>query len=115
MEEFGIKQPTTLILGMTTYLVGLGCGPMLLAPLSELYGRRIVYLVSLFVYFLFVIPACVATNFTTILVVRFFACVPVIWLLCRRADLFPGLWPVQSLFQMDRALWVISSLKNGER
>ncbi|KAF8537533.1 major facilitator superfamily domain-containing protein [Trichophaea hybrida] len=71
VEEFDIK-PTTLILGMTTYLIGLGCGPMLLAPLSELYGRRIVYLVSLCLFFLFVIPACIATNFTTILVVRFF-------------------------------------------
>ncbi|KAI5795283.1 MFS multidrug transporter [Geopyxis carbonaria] len=62
---------TTIILGMTTYLCGLAAGPMFLAPLSELYGRRPVYLVSLVLYFIFVIPACVAKNFATILVVRF--------------------------------------------
>lgn len=73
--EFGITSDTTMILGMTTYLLGLASGPMLLAPLSELYGRRIIYLVSLFLYFLFVIPSCVATNFHTILIVRFFGAV----------------------------------------
>ena len=76
MAEFGIERRTTVILGMTTYLLGLACGPLLLAPLSELYGRRPVYIVSLALYFVFVIPACVATNFATILVSRFFACVP---------------------------------------
>jgi MFS family permease len=73
--EFGISSDTTITLGMTTYLLGLACGPMLMAPLSELYGRRIVYLVSMCLYFLFVIPSCVATNFYTILIVRFFGAV----------------------------------------
>jgi len=73
--EFGISSDTTIILGMTTYLFGLACGPMFMAPLSELYGRRIVYLVSLCLYFVFIIPSCVATNFYTILIVRFFGAV----------------------------------------
>jgi len=73
--EFEISSDTTIILGMTTYLFGLACGPMLLAPLSEVYGRRIIYLVSLFLYFLFVIPSCVATNFHTLLIARFFGAV----------------------------------------
>ena len=72
MEEFGITSSTTAILGMTTYLLGLAAGPMFLAPLSEIYGRRPVFLVSLAGFFLLVIPACVAKNMTTILVVRFF-------------------------------------------
>lgn len=76
MHDFGIRNSTTVILGLTTYLIGLGCGPMVLAPMSELYGRRIVYLVSYLLYFLLLIPTCVATNFTTIVVVRFFGSVP---------------------------------------
>lgn len=92
MRDFAIREPTTLILGMTTYLVGLGCGPMVLAPLSELYGRRVVYLGSLLLYFLLLIPPCVATNFTTILVVRFFGSVPL-------ASLFPS--PVPSLLRLS--------------
>lgn len=78
MEEFNISSQTTMILGMTTYLCGLAAGPMFLAPLSELYGRRPVYLVSLVLYFIFVIPACVAKNFATILVVRFIGYVNII-------------------------------------
>ncbi|PWW76716.1 MFS general substrate transporter [Tuber magnatum] len=72
MKEFGIESSTTITLGMTTYMIGLAIGPLVLAPMSELYGRRPVYLVSLFLFLVFVIPACVAKNFTTILVVRFF-------------------------------------------
>ncbi|KAA8911554.1 major facilitator superfamily domain-containing protein [Sphaerosporella brunnea] len=73
MKDFGIKSETTIILGMTTYLLGLASGPLLLAPLSELYGRRIIYLISLFLFFMLVLPACVAKNFETILITRFFA------------------------------------------
>lgn len=47
MKEFEIKSQTIVILGMTTYLLGLACGPLVLAPLSELYGRRPIYLTSL--------------------------------------------------------------------
>jgi len=73
MEEFGIRSTTTIVLGMTTYLLGLASGPLILAPLSELYGRRIIYLASMFLYVIFVIPTCVAKNFATILVFRFLA------------------------------------------
>jgi MFS family permease len=73
MREFGIDSQTTVTLGMTTYMMGLATGPLVLAPMSELYGRRPVYLISLFLFFMFVLPACVAKNFVTVLVVRFFA------------------------------------------
>ncbi|TGZ78336.1 MFS general substrate transporter [Ascodesmis nigricans] len=71
MKDFGIKNQTVVILGMTTYLFGLACGPLVLAPLSELYGRRPVYIASLVLYTVFVIPSCVAKNFETILICRF--------------------------------------------
>jgi MFS family permease len=73
MEEFGIRSTTTIVLGMTIYLLGLASGPLILAPLSELYGRRIIYLTSMSLYVIFVIPTCVAKNFATILVFRFLA------------------------------------------
>lgn len=72
MEEFGITSKTTVTLGMTTYMLGLATGPLILAPMSELYGRRPVYLISLFLFFVFTLPACLAKNFATVLVVRFF-------------------------------------------
>lgn len=72
MKEFGITSNTTITLGMTTYMLGLAVGPLVLAPMSELFGRRPVYLISLSLFFILVLPACLARNFATILVVRFF-------------------------------------------
>ena len=73
MEEFNIRSRTVITFGMTTYMMGLATGPLLLAPMSELYGRRPVYLVSLFLFPIFVLAACLAKNFHAILIVRFFA------------------------------------------
>jgi len=33
-------------LGLSLYVLGLGTGLMFLAPLSEFYGRRLIYLIS---------------------------------------------------------------------
>ena len=43
---------------------------MLFAPLSELYGRRIMYVTTLLVGVIFIIPGAVAQNIATLLVAR---------------------------------------------
>ena len=43
---------------------------MIFAPLSELYGRRIMYVTTLLVGIVFIIPGAVAKNIVTILVAR---------------------------------------------
>lgn len=73
MATFGIENRIVPILGVTTYLLGLALGPLILAPLSEIYGRRPVYIVSLFLFAVFMVPGAMARNFATILVTRFFA------------------------------------------
>lgn len=60
-------------LGMTTYMAGVACGSLLLAPLSEMYGRRPVYLVAIALFMIFVIPCALAPNIATMLVMRFLA------------------------------------------
>ena len=45
-------------------------GPMIFAPLSELYGRRIMYVTTLLVGVVFIIPGAVSKNIATILVAR---------------------------------------------
>ncbi|KAI1082473.1 polyamine transporter 3 [Whalleya microplaca] len=72
MEEFDISSSTIATLGLTTYLLGLATGSLLVAPASELYGRRPVYIFCMFCFTLLVIPCCVATSITEIIVVRFF-------------------------------------------
>ena len=45
---------------------------MFLSPLSEFYGRRIIYLCAFGGYFIWLIPCAVAQNIETMLIVRFF-------------------------------------------
>ena len=59
-------------LGLSLFVVGLGIGPMLLGPLSEFYGRRHIYMVSLAFFLIWLIPCAVAQNIQTMLVARFF-------------------------------------------
>lgn len=58
-------------LGLSTFVLGISLGPMLLSPLSELYGRRPIYLVSWSLYIIFLIPQLIAKNIATTLVFRF--------------------------------------------
>lgn len=69
-KEFGISTMTGTM-GMATYLLGLAIGSLIVAPMSELYGRRVVYLLCLCVWAVLVIPCGLARSFTTILAMRF--------------------------------------------
>jgi len=71
MRTFHVDSKTNLVLGMTTYLAGLAVGSLILAPLSEMYGRRPVYLIAVFMFTVLIIPCAMAQNLATILAVRF--------------------------------------------
>ncbi|MCJ1310001.1 hypothetical protein MMC25_003662 [Agyrium rufum] len=73
-REFHQSEPV-VTLGVTTYLIGLAIGSLILAPLSEIYGRRPVYIVSNIIFMILVIPCAVAKNLATLLAVRFFSAV----------------------------------------
>ncbi|GAP90861.1 putative major facilitator superfamily transporter [Rosellinia necatrix] len=72
VEEFHVTSQTITTLGVTTYLLGLGLGSLIWAPVSELYGRKPVYLACMTIFTLLILPACLATSLTEILVIRFF-------------------------------------------
>ena len=73
--EFGEPDATVVTLGVTTYLLGLACGSLVVAPMSELFGRRPVYLVCMSVSALLVLPCALATSLGEIIAVRFFGAV----------------------------------------
>ncbi|KAI8930925.1 hypothetical protein NX059_011940 [Plenodomus lindquistii] len=75
MKTFGVKSKTLLILGVTTYLFGLALGSLLMAPLSEMYGRRPVYLIAVAAFTILIIPCALANNLPQILVLRFFGAI----------------------------------------
>ena len=75
MAEFNVSSEAITTLGVTTYLFGLAVGSLILAPISETYGRKPVYAIAMFFFVIFIIPAATAQSMTTIIVVRFFGAV----------------------------------------
>ncbi|KAB8077691.1 major facilitator superfamily domain-containing protein [Aspergillus leporis] len=71
-KAFDIHLPVIPTLGITTYLIGTGAGSLIQAPLSEVFGRRPIYLVSMVVFTLLILPCSLATSIAEILVIRFF-------------------------------------------
>ena len=71
IEEFGITDNEG-ILGVTTYLLGMATGSVILAPLSEMYGRRPIYIIALGMFIVLVLPCALAQNIAAILASRFF-------------------------------------------
>lgn len=72
MSYFHVSQEAA-ILPLTVYVLGLGFGPMLSAPLSEAYGRRAVYLTIFPPSLLFTLGAGLSKNFATLIICRFLA------------------------------------------
>lgn len=58
-------------LGTSLLLVGFSLGPLLWAPLSEHFGRRMVVLIPYFLGLCFTFGTAAATNFPTIAITRF--------------------------------------------
>ncbi|KAK7204365.1 MSF drug transporter [Myxozyma melibiosi] len=66
-------EPTLIsLLGVTVFMIGIGLGPMLFAPVSELYGRKRGVIVPLFFSGIFALGCGFSQNFATILICRFF-------------------------------------------
>lgn len=68
-ETFHVSHEVT-ILGISLFVTGLGTGPLLVGPLSEVYGRNIVYQISYAFFFIFTFPVVFAPNIAVFLVFR---------------------------------------------
>lgn len=71
-EEFNVSSEVG-ILGVSFYVLGFAFGPTMWAPLSELKGRRLPLIVSMFGFSLFTIACGTGKDLQTILICRFFA------------------------------------------
>ena len=70
--QYGISIEVAA-LGLSLYVLGFAFGPLVFAPLSELYGRKISILPPYFVFATFLIAVATAENIQTIMICRFFA------------------------------------------
>ncbi len=69
VDEFNVSREVAL-LSITVFVVGFGVGPLAFAPLSEIYGRQVVYVSTMALAVIFVIPCAVAKNVATLMVCR---------------------------------------------
>ncbi|KAH7076216.1 major facilitator superfamily domain-containing protein [Paraphoma chrysanthemicola] len=70
-REFHVSTQVA-VLGTTLFLFGFGIGPLIWAPLSEVYGRRLAVLGPMFVAICFSFGSAVAKDFQTLMLTRFF-------------------------------------------
>ena len=60
------------VLGTTLFLFGFGTGPLLWAPLSEVFGRKLAVPAPMFVAMCFSFGSATAKDFQTLMLTRFF-------------------------------------------
>lgn len=68
---FGVSTEVGL-LGLSLYVLGFATGPLMWAPLSELQGRRLPILISMFGFTVFQAGTATGENLQTVLLCRFF-------------------------------------------
>ncbi|CZR68648.1 related to multidrug resistant protein [Phialocephala subalpina] len=56
--------------GLSTFILGMGISPLFLSPLSEFYGRRPIYVISLLFSVIWLIVCVFAKNVQTIIIAR---------------------------------------------
>lgn len=65
--------PETVIGATTGYVIMLGLGPLVLAPLSETFGRRTLYLTCFTIFSLLQLPTAFSLNIETMITLRVFS------------------------------------------
>lgn len=72
IRQFHISQEVAIV-GVSLYVLGFAIGPLLWAPLSEMYGRRSIFIISFTCMTVFTVGAACAQSIAALLVLRFFA------------------------------------------
>ncbi|KAL1386316.1 MFS multidrug transporter-like protein [Phyllosticta capitalensis] len=71
-KDMGVSSEVAT-LGLSLYVLGLAFGPMSLAPLSEYFGRRPIYIYSYGIFLLFLMATALAPSVGVFLVFRIFS------------------------------------------
>ncbi|CAO1613765.1 unnamed protein product [Parajaminaea phylloscopi] len=69
-KEFHISKEVSL-LGLSLFVAGLGCAPLVLGPASEVFGRKPIYTTSLTLFLLLQFPVAFANNPAVYFIFRF--------------------------------------------
>lgn len=72
IHDFHISTELAIV-GISLFVVGFAVGPLLWAPLSEFYGRQIIFFTTYAVFTAFNAGGAGAQNIQTLIILRFFA------------------------------------------
>ena len=73
MEDFNSTSKELATFVVSVFVLGFGIGPLVLAPLSEIYGRLPIYLWTNIFFVIFTIACAVSTNLNMLVGFRFLA------------------------------------------
>lgn len=73
MRGFGETSNLIAAFVVSVYILGFAIGPLIIAPLSELYGRVPIYNGCNIVFIIFTIACAVSSNVDMLIAFRFFA------------------------------------------
>lgn len=71
MQDFNTTNPNLATFVVSVYILGFAFGPLLAAPLSEMYGRSVCYNVSNTLFVIFTICTALSQNMGMIIAFRF--------------------------------------------
>ena len=71
-REFGVST-TVSLLPLSSYSLGLAFGPMISSPLSETFGRKLVYMLTLPLFDIFTLGFGLSRSIGSLIVCRFFS------------------------------------------
>ena len=71
-KQFGVDM-TTSIIGFSIMFWGIAFSPIWVPHATERFGRKPIYIASIFLFSIFMIGVGFAQNFSTVLALRFFA------------------------------------------
>jgi MFS family permease len=72
-EDFGVDSLLLSSLAVSIFVLGYVIGPLILAPLSEIYGRRVVLTYANVFFCVWQIGCALAPNISALIVFRFLA------------------------------------------
>ncbi|KAF7316844.1 MFS domain-containing protein [Mycena chlorophos] len=71
--DLNVSSPAVAALPVALFVLGLGLGPLYLAPLSEMFGRKIVYVVSFGLFSLLNVGCALVKDETGLIILRLLA------------------------------------------
>ena len=101
-QRFHAEHTIMPTLALTVYVLGYAVGPLVFAPMSEVFGRADIYKWTSILYLVWCVACAVAPNMNALIAFRFFSGV------CGAAPISIGATVVADLFAIERKGFAMS-------